>query len=108
MADIQDDEKQLAEREQQQKLRIERERDDVIHVMSSAEGRRFIWLLLSNAGVFASSFTGDNNATNFNEGRRSEGLRLFNDVMKHCPDLYLTMAKEAKDDDQPTNIEEAL
>jgi len=100
MADMHEDEKQLAEREQQMKLRSERQRDDIIHVMSSAEGRRFIWLQLSRAGVFASSFTGDNNATNFNEGRRSEGLRLFNDVMLHCPDLYLTMAKEAKEDEE--------
>lgn len=100
MTDMQDEEKQLADREQQQKLHSERQRDDVIHVMSSADGRRFIWRLLENANVFASSFTGDNNATNFNEGRRSEGLRLFNDVMRHCPDLYLTMAKEAKEDEE--------
>lgn len=93
-----DDEQLLKDAEQKQKLAAERQRDDLKHVMSSEQGRRLIWLLLSNAGVFSLSFTGDNAATNFNEGRRSEGLRLFNEVMKHCPDLYLTMANEAREE----------
>jgi len=93
-----DDEQRLKDAEQNQKLAAERQRDDLKHVMSSVQGRRHIWRLLSNAGVFALSFTGDNASTNFNEGRRSEGLRLFNEVMTHCPDLYLTMANEASED----------
>lgn len=93
-----DDEQRLKDAEQDQKLAAERQRDDLKHVMSSVQGRRHIWRLLSNAGVFALSFTGDNASTNFNEGRRSEGLRLFNEVMTHCPDLYLTMANEASED----------
>ncbi|MBS6032230.1 MAG: hypothetical protein KIB40_03595 [Pantoea sp.] len=93
-----DDEQRLKDAEQKQKLASERQRDDLIHVMSSVQGRRLIWLLLSKAGVFSLSFTGDNASTNFNEGRRSEGLRLFNEVMTHCPDLYLTMANEASED----------
>ncbi|MEN4542892.1 hypothetical protein [Pantoea agglomerans] len=99
MTDL-DDEQRLKDAEQTQKLAVERQRDDLKHVMSSVQGRRLIWLLLSNAGVFALSFTGDNAATNFNEGRRSEGLRLFNEVMTHCPDLYLTMANEAREDEE--------
>lgn len=95
-----DDEQRLKDAEQNQKLAAERQRDDLKHVMSSVQGRRLIWLLLNNAGVFSLSFTGDNASTNFNEGRRNEGLRLFNEVMTHCPDLYLTMANEAREDEE--------
>ncbi|EJL90264.1 hypothetical protein [Pantoea sp. GM01] len=95
-----DDDKALQDAEQKRKNLADRTRDDLIHVMGSQQGRRVIWKLLDSAGVFSISFTGDNNATNFNEGRRSEGLRLFSDVMAHCPDLYMTMAKEAKEDEE--------
>jgi len=95
-----DEDKAQQDAEKQQKLLADRYRDDVTHVMSSQQGRRVVWNLLSAAGVFKTSFTGDNNATNFNEGRRSEGLRLFSDVMGFCPDLYMLMAKEAKDDEE--------
>ncbi len=109
MTDI-SDEQQLKDAEQKQKLLADRQRDDLIFVMSSQQGRRVIWNLLDKAGVFAVSFTGDNNATNFNEGRRSEGLRLFSDVMQHCPDLYMTMAKEAAEDESISqfNTDEAI
>lgn len=99
MTDISEEQLQK-DAEVKQKLLAERQRDDLIHVMGSAQGRRVIWNLLDKAGVFSVSFTGDNNATNFNEGRRSEGLRLFSDVMQHCPDLYMTMAKEAREEEE--------
>ncbi|WP_210526315.1 hypothetical protein [Pantoea ananatis] len=91
---------ELADQQLQQRLAAERERDDLIHVMESSQGRRVIWKVLEGAGVFSVSFTGDNNQTNFNEGRRNEGLRLFTEVMTHCPDLYLTMAKEARESEE--------
>lgn len=99
MTDI-SEEQLLKDAELKQKMLADRQRDDLIHVMGSSQGRRVIWNLLAKAGVFSVSFTGDNNATNFNEGRRSEGLRLFSDVMQHCPDLYMTMAKEAREEEE--------
>lgn len=79
------------------KLRKEREDDDLKQVMSTECGRRFIWKTLSLSGVFEVSFTSDPYITSFNEGRRNKGLELFNDVMSVCPDLYLVMAEEAKE-----------
>lgn len=95
-----DEEAALAERQQKAQNLAERQESDMKFVLETVQGRRVIWDLLCRAGVFASSFTGDNNATNFNEGRRSEGLRLFNSVMAACPDLYLKMAAEAKEDNE--------
>lgn len=81
----------------QEQLRNRRS-DDMKHVMSSEQGRRFVWGLLDQAGVFRISFTGEVNSTIFNEGNRNAGLALFNDVFGLCPDLYLQMAKEAEKD----------
>lgn len=98
MTDIRTDEELLAESQQQAKNLADQKEADLLFVMQAPQGRRFVWALLSGAGVFSSSFTGDNNATNFNEGRRSEGLRLFTSVMATCPELYLTMANEAAEE----------
>ncbi|HIC7644622.1 TPA: hypothetical protein ACW7KW_005195 [Serratia liquefaciens] len=74
----------------------QRHADDVKGVMSTESGRRFIWGLLDQAGVFRISFTGEVNATIFNEGNRNAGLALFNSVIKFCPELYLKMSAEAE------------
>lgn len=71
-----------------------RERQDIEWLMSSQGGRRIMWGLLTKAGVFKSSFTGDN-GTFFNEGQRNLGLMYLNLMMEACPALYATMAEEA-------------
>jgi hypothetical protein len=68
---------------------------DVHALLSQRAGRRFVWRLLSECGVFKSSFTG-NNSTFFNEGRRDIGLRFMVDVQEF-PDLYLLMVKESRE-----------
>lgn len=86
-----------ADLELKDKLRKEREDDDLKQVMNTESGRRFIWKTLSASGVFHSSFSSDPYSTAFNEGARNKGLELFNNVMSVCPDLYLVMAEEAKE-----------
>lgn len=86
-----------ADLELKEKLRKEREDDDLKQVMSTEYGRRFIWKTLSASGVFHSSFSSDPYSTAFNEGARNKGLELFKNVMSVCPDLYLVMAEEAKE-----------
>lgn len=76
------------------KRRAEREAGDMRWIMSDARGRRFIWRLLGNAGIFRTSFTG-NSETFFREGARSIGLQVFAELHQVVPDAYLTMAKEA-------------
>ncbi len=67
-------------------------------VMATAEGRRYLWWLLDRCGVFRTSFTGDN-STFFNEGMRNVGLMVLGDVNAACPEQYLVMINEAKEDD---------
>ncbi len=71
--------------------------DDFLFVMRSKPGRRFVWRLLSWTHVFRTSFTG-NSETYFREGERNIGCRIMNEIHSLCPDLYLTMVKEQRDD----------
>lgn len=67
---------------------------DFLWLMRDARGRRLVWRQLSEAGVFLQSFNPDAMTMAFNEGRRSAGLRLLDQVHTLCPDLYTTMMKE--------------
>ena len=90
--------------------RIERqnEESDIKWLMSSKRGRRFVWRLLEQAGVFRSSFNTNAMAMSFGEGNRNYGLQLLNSIHTLCPELYPTMIKEQKnvrnadDGSQPT------
>ena len=66
-------------------------------VMNTRDGRRTIWWLLEQCGVFRSSFTGTE-STFFNEGQRNVGLILIADINAICPEQYLVMLTEAKED----------
>jgi hypothetical protein len=59
--------------------------------------RAFIWRLLSEAQVFQPIMTG-NSYTFLNEGKRQIGLWVLEQVNRLCPDLYVTMTKEARKD----------
>lgn len=76
------------------RLRRQRELNDIRTVVASAEGRRLLWKIIAESGVFRKSYRGENNATNFNEGRRSVGNNLFNDLIEAKPEAFLQMQRE--------------
>lgn len=89
-------------KKEEQEKRLENEKlereillNDVRHVLSSVQGRRFVWRILDMAGVYRSSFTG-NSTTFFNEGARNIGLRVLSDVMDAKPEAFLLMQQEDK------------
>lgn len=69
--------------------------EDLAWLLSSKRGRRVMWRLLTNAGVYRLSYTqGDASATAFNEGQRNLGLRLLSLIMTHCSEAYASMVQE--------------
>ena len=98
MSEQRDDltEEQIAAREQAELRRL-RDIEDLTKLMDTAHGRRFMWRLLGQCGVFRLSYSGELASTSFNEGQRNIGLGLFAEIMAHCPHLYLLMAEEAKE-----------
>lgn len=93
-------------RQQQEAERLERaaeanrrrDIEDFKSLMKLKEGRRFIWRILAETGVYHSSFTG-NSETFFKEGKRSIGLILMGELHTICPELYAVMVEEHQQHD---------
>lgn len=100
MADAFDasDPKQVKERETKAKLRDANRKRVLASLLSTPEGRDWVWGKLSDCSIFASTFvTGDPYASAFNEGRRSAGLSLLADLMRAAPETYVAMQREANE-----------
>lgn len=89
-----------AQSDKQQRARLDRETEeaDVKWLMSSKRGRRMVWRLLDQAGVFRLSFSTNAMTMSFQEGNRNYGLRLLSLIHSLCPELYPTMLKEQRND----------
>lgn len=89
------DEQQVERAKERTLSKEEKDANDLRWVLNSKPGRRFMWRLLEECGVYKTSFTG-NSATFFNEGMRNIGLKLINEINNNAPEAYLVMLKEAK------------
>lgn len=70
-------------------------KNDLLTVLATENGRRFVYDLLADAGVFRSSFVpGDPHGTAFNEGQRNYGVRLLSRLIADAPDQYMKLLKE--------------
>jgi len=68
---------------------------DLVWLMGSKRGRRVVWRLLKNAGVYRLSYTqGDAMHTAFLEGQRNGGQRLIALIMEAAPSDYALMVQE--------------
>ena len=63
--------------------------------MSTSNGRAWFYNLLEACHLFADPFTGSALTEAYLKGERNVGLRLFSDIIAHCPDDYILMMKEA-------------
>lgn len=79
------------------RLAAEVEELDVKWLMGSKRGRRIVWRLLEQAGVFRLSFNTNAMQMAFNEGNRNYGNRTLELIYKTCPELYAVMLKESND-----------
>ena len=85
---------QNKEAQKEYEKRRVREIDDLQKVLKSPEGRRFVWRVLSEAGVFKASFSLNSMQTAFNEGRRDIGIWLIKDIDRAEPNAYAQMQRE--------------
>ena len=89
-----------AENADEERRQRQKELSDLCKVMGSKEGRRFMYRLLSEAGVYRSSFSTDLAQMAFNEGNRNFGLTRLGELMEACPQQYALMLNEAKDENE--------
>ena len=95
--DIHSQEATQAEQALTARLARETEEADVKWLMSSKRGRRIVWRLLDQSGVFRSSFNPTAMVMAFNEGNRNYGNRTLALVHQYCPEMYPQMMKENTD-----------
>jgi hypothetical protein len=79
------------------RLETEVEELDVKWLMASKRGRRILWRLLEQAGVFRLSFDTNAMRMSFNEGNRNYGNRTLELIHRTCPEQYTVMLKESND-----------
>lgn len=104
MPGVEQTEAQRAERAELARLDAQAKVDELQWLMSDKKGRRFVWRLLGQLGVYRQSYVGgDFAATAFNEGRRSVGLEVLASITDHCPGRFNEMQKEAKQHDRRSN-----
>ena len=82
------------ETKQEYKRRHDREIDDLKTVLKKPEGRRMVYKLLCECGVFKASFSQNSMTTAFQEGRRDIGLALLRDLDEAEPQAYSQMLTE--------------
>lgn len=92
-----------AEMELTARLARESEEADTKWLMSSKRGRRIVWRLLDQAGVFRSSFNPTAMVMAFNEGNRNFGNRTLALIHQCCSELYPQMMKEHTNGDASHN-----
>jgi|WetSurMetagenome_2_1015567.scaffolds.fasta_scaffold966163_1 hypothetical protein len=99
MPNIYDREDQKKLEEIRQKL-IERQRSDMRKTLSTPEGRRVIWRILSDSGPFQTPYAGPGNdsLTFLNIGKKESALILYAEIEATQPDLLLAMRREAASD----------
>ena len=95
--DLRGQEKTKSEKEVREKISRENEEADLKWLMGSKRGRRMVWRLLDQTGVFRLSFNTNAMQMAFAEGNRNYGNRTLSLIHTLCPELYPLMVKEQQD-----------
>lgn len=86
--------KTIAEARRQRLKDQETEREIIQALMRTVSGRRWVWLRLEEAQVFAIGESLDHAVMAFEKGRRSLGNRLLESVTRYAGDQYFRMTQE--------------
>lgn len=96
--DIRSQERAKTDKVVRDKMARETEEADLKWLMGSRRGRRVVWRLLDQSGVFRLSFNTNAMSMAFAEGNRNFGNRTLAMIHSLCPELYPAMVKENTND----------
>ena len=81
---------------EKESARAERERIEWLRTaLSSIGGRSWFWTLLTECHLFSDPFSGQALHEAYLKGERNIGLRIFSEIVAHCPDQYILMVRES-------------
>ena len=95
--DIRSQERAESEQGQRNKLAKDTEESDLKWLVTTKRGRRIVWRLLEQGGVFRLSFNSNALQMAFNEGNRNSGNKLLALVNVVSPEMFPVMLREAKE-----------
>lgn len=75
--------------------------------LTTPAGRRVFIRMLTQAGLWNSSYVESPTGTAYNEGRRSVALALMQEAQRVCPDLYSQALREQLAEKPPEPVVEA-
>jgi len=84
--------------EKRNRRKLEQKENDLRDVLSSASGRRFVYRILEEAGVYSDGFNTNAAVMGFHAGKRNMGLFLLKDIEDKFIDQYSQMRREHKSD----------
>lgn len=87
--------KDIRAAEKEAKLIEDQNRGVVVELMSTTNGRAWIWRKLELAHMFDDPFTGDPYGEAYRKGERNAGLALLAEIMSFCPDQFILAMREA-------------
>lgn len=64
--------------------------------MSTMQGRRYFYHLLEICHIFNDPFSGDALREAYSKGERNIGLYIYGDIVRYCPNDFVTMMREAE------------
>jgi hypothetical protein len=90
------DEDESSDREEAERLRIERRKDDVCWLMSDVRGRRYVWGLLTKTRFETRSTLFDTHGgrQSYLLGAYEVGRTESDEIRALCPEEYLAMVRE--------------
>lgn len=91
------DEKDVAKARRKAHNESKQEISDLHAIMNTAAGRRTMWRLLSNCGIYHESYSSDPLLMANREGSRKIGLQYVVLLTTHCLEKYQLMEKEQRE-----------
>lgn len=86
------------------------DRDTIVNLMSTTQGRKWLWAQLSFCGIFHALDISDHAYMAWKEGQRNYGLKLLASINKHSPAMYIRMLQEnsgiVEESEEPLNTQE--
>lgn len=102
------DRKSVKDRERIEKDAAARERDDLIAVLSSEAGRRFVWGMLTDARLYQEVYDPSGQKMAYNAGMRAVGVKLWARCMEADAAATLAMQLEQAEPEERKRVTNAL
>lgn len=89
--------KDIRSAEKASKAREASRQSVLVGIMSTIEGRAYIWGDLEECRVFEDPFSGEALVEAYTKGIRSTGLKKLAELMSYCPDQFILAMREANE-----------